>query len=665
MNIKFLAFLAISTFTTITANAQQLTSKIPKDAQFVVSINSKAIVEHSSMELLNETLTKLGAFDKQITDGVNYMPENLIESDIDLDRQAFIYRTSNDSLYYVGILLPLKANQQVGQKMFSNFQELPETKGYQRRVSSDGRTHAAWNDESLLVLTGDLHSDYFDNVAIANRYNIELDNATTSTWNDDYSGTDAYVLADSADATWTEIDFGEDTVTAPVDSVSAWESTTPDTVTTDTLEDMEDYVAAAPEDDVSYLWDDEPDSSTLAYQDREAKNDSIKNELLINWLSQDFTDYLEPADNLAKNKSVRLKDNKHLIRVWISNLDELYSDALPYDIVKIAYGVDMKNLKYGYQAATLDLIQDKHNIKIQGTAQLDVETARIFDGIYSNKMNKKFKQYIPENHLAYGSVNISTEGYLKQLPGLISRWYAPLLGENGEFLKLAATALEIGLDEKAIGNIKRGDDVFFLNDLRKVEKEYITYEYDENYEYQEVTKTKDQYVPSFLWMFTSKDHRLFKKILDLGINKQEVTLDDDIYTIEKPNNMDPIYIYFKKDIVFVGSDAEQISAIQENRFKSSRNAKVKKDIFSNQLNLIVHASEIPEAVSQLEIPVTASWEQTLQDLSTYGDLQLKSNMKGKNGVYGEVSIELPKEDKNALQYLLKHLIENLDGSIEN
>ncbi|NQD71188.1 hypothetical protein HP439_10690 [Sphingobacterium shayense] len=665
MNIKVLAFLAIPTFSTITANAQELTSKIPKDAQFVVSINSKAIVEHSSMELLNETLTKLGAFDKQATDGVNYMPENLIESDIDLDRQAFIYRTSNDSLYYVGILLPLKANQQVGQKMFPNFQELPETKGYQRRVSSDGKTHAAWNDESVLVLTGDLHSDYFDNVAIANRYNIELDNATTSTWNNDYSGTDAYVLADSADATWTEIDFDEDTVTAPVDSVSAWESATPDTVTTDTLEDVEDYVDAAPEDDVSYLWDDEPDSSTLAYQAREAKNDSIKNELLINWLSQDFTDYLEPADNLAKNKSVRLKDNKHLIRVWISNLDELYSDALPYDIVKIAYGVDMKNLKYGYQSATLDLIQDKHNIKIQGTAQLDVETARIFDGIYSNKMNKKFKQYIPENHLAYGSVNISTEGYLKQLPGLISRWYAPLLGENGEFLKLAATALEIGLDEKAIGNIKRGDDVFFLNDLRKVEKEYITYEYDENYEYQEVTKTKDQYVPSFLWMFTSKDHRLFKKILDLGINKQEVTLDDDIYTIEKPNNMDPIYIYFKKDIVFVGSDAEQISAIQENRFKSSRNAKVKKDIFSNQLNLIVHASEIPEAVRQLEIPVTASWEQTLQDLSTYGDLQLKSNMKGKNGVYGEVSIELPKADKNALQYVLKHVIENLDGSIEN
>ncbi|MGO3109266.1 MAG: hypothetical protein ACTIJ8_12445 [Sphingobacterium sp.] len=664
MNIKVLAFLAILAITTITAKAQELTGKIPAHAQLVVSINNKAIVEHSSMELLNETLTKLGAFDQQNIDEVSYMPENLMESDIDLDRQAYIYRTINDSLYYLGILLPLKANQQVGQKMFSKFQELPEINGYQRRISSDGKTHAAWNDESLLVLTGELRSDYFDNKAIANRYNIELDNATTSSRTNNYSGTDAFGLTDSTDATGMEIDFDEDTVTAPVDSVFDLETAAADAISSDTLEDVEDYVDAAPEEDVSYLWDNEPGSSTLAYQAREAKNDSIKNELLINWLSQDFTDYLEPADNLAKNKSIRLKNNKHLIRVWISNLDELYSDALPYDIVKIAYGVDMKNLKYGYQAATLDLIQDKYNIKIRGTAELDAETARIFDGIYSNKMNKKFKKYIPENHLAYGSVNISTEGYLKQLPGLISRWYAPLLGENGELLKLAATAVEIGLDEKAIGKLKRGDDVFFLNDLRKVEKEYIAYEYDENYEYQEVTKTKDEYVPSFLWMFTSKDHRFFKKILDLGINKHEVSLDGDIYTIEKPNNMDPIYIYFKKDIVFVGSDAEQISAIQENRFNSSRNAKVKKDIFSNQLNLIVHAAEIPDVVRQLEIPVTASWGQTLQDLSTYGDLQLKSNMKGKNSVYGELSIELPKADKNGLQYVLKHVIENLDGTIE-
>ena len=81
--------------------------------------------------------------------------------------------------------------------------------------------------------------------------------------------------------------------------------------------------------------------------------------------------------------------------------------------------------------------------------------------------------------------------------------------------------------------------------------------------------------------------------------------------------------------------------------------------------MIVHTAEIPEVVRQLEIPVTSSWEGTLQDLSLYGDLQLKSNMQGKGNVSGEISLELPTTDKNALQYLLKHLIENVDGSDEN
>ncbi len=677
MNIKLLAYLTIPAFLSTVGNAQELTSKIPANAQFVVSINNKAIVEHTSMELLNETLVKLGAFEQSVNEEITDRPENLLAAGFDLDRQAYIYKTSTDSLYYIGILLPLKASQQVSQHMFANYQELPETNGYQRRVSSDGKTQAAWNQESLLVLTGDVQSDFFDNAEVAERYNIVIADATDSAWVDDYSDSDSFAMADTTESTWIETEFDADQVIAQVDSAIDAEATAEVTEiqTSDTRYNEEDFIDIEGQNEENYedfqnddeessLWNTAPEN--FDYQNREMQNDSIKNVLFTTWLSRDFINYLEPTENLAKNKAIRLADNKHLLRVWVSNLDQLYSDALPYDIVKIAYGVDMKNLKYGYRSATLDLIQDRNIIKMQGTVNLDKETAQLFNGIYSNKMNKKFKKYIPENHLAYASVNISTEGYLKQLPGVISRWYAPLLGENGEFLKLAATAIEIGLDEKAIGNIKRGDDVFFLNDLQKVQKEYTAYEYDENYEYQEVTKMKDEYVPSFLWMFTSRDQRLFKKILDLGVNKQEVTLNaGGVYTIEKPNNMDPIYIYFKKDMVFVGSDIEQISSIQENRFKSSRNSKVKKEIFANQLNMIVHTAEIPEVVRQLEIPVTSSWEGTLQDLSLYGDLQLKSNMQGKGNVSGEISLELPTTDKNALQYLLKHLIENLDGSDEN
>src|SRR5690606_16549414 len=236
------------------------------------------------------------------------------------------------------------------------------------------------------------------------------------------------------------------------------------------------------DEDFSYLWNDEPDSTTIIYQAREAKNDSIKNDLLINWLAAEVDNSLKPEENLGHSKSINLSDNNHILRLWVPNPTELYREALPIDILQMAYGVNIEKINYGYKDFTLDLVQEKHTIKLLSTLNLDRDMGQIFSNIYSGKMNKKFKKYIPQDHIAYGSVNLSTEGYFSEIPKLLSRWYAPTLGDNGDFLNLAATAIEIGLDEKAIANVKRGDDIFVLNDLRKVQKDYITYEYDEEYD---------------------------------------------------------------------------------------------------------------------------------------------------------------------------------------
>ena len=74
---------------------------------------------------------------------------------------------------------------------------------------------------------------------------------------------------------------------------------------------------------------------------------------------------------------------------------------------------------------------------------------------------------------------------------------------------------------------------------------------------------------------------------------------------------------------------------------------------------------IPEVVHKLEVPVTASLQQTMKDLSTYGDIQLKGSTLKNRQFSGELSIELPKEDKNALQYILKHIMQNMDSKIAN
>src|SRR5690606_8290050 len=141
----------------------------------------------------------------------------------------------------------------------------------------------------------------------------------------------------------------------------------------------------------------------------------------------------------------------------------------------------------------------------------------------------------------------------------------------GEVAGIVATALEIALDEKAIANVMGGDHVLFINEMKKVQKEYIDYQYDqETFDYKEIKKTKDDYIPTFLWMFTSKDQRLYHKILQLGESKEKVTQTDGIYKITESPRAEVIYVLFKDDIVFVSNDEDQLSAIRTNRHRSLR-----------------------------------------------------------------------------------------------
>src|SRR5690606_11077030 len=149
---------------------QDLIQQVPENASFVVVINNEAIVKHSSFEKINELLEKTGAFE---TIGDAEMTiENIHDLDLSYNRNAYIYRTDTDSSYYTGILIPLKAEQQVGTNIFSKFSAAPASPGYERRVSADKRTQVAWNEHSLFILTGDARRYYFDNDSVAQRYGL-------------------------------------------------------------------------------------------------------------------------------------------------------------------------------------------------------------------------------------------------------------------------------------------------------------------------------------------------------------------------------------------------------------------------------------------------------------------------------------------------------------
>lgn len=632
MNIKNLTLSTCLAFAGFQVTAQDLSSKIPAQAKLILSINNKALVENSSPELLNEALTKLEVFKNADTD-----IKAIIQSDFDLNKQAYFYYTNTDSIQYVGLLAPLKENHGVKNHLFSDYNVLPNTENYERRVSKNGKIQVAWNQESLLILTGNLVDSYFQTKEISAYYGLEFASNDTTDWeyNED--------LAVAADSAWA-------VEVSPPQYVDA----------SNELEDLE----VAETEDVSEAYEDEWNwYSHLLSPEQEAKNDSIKDVLFTHWIESDFDSYLNPKNNLGNNKLIKLSDTKHLMRVWIPDFDQLYKDILPSEILSLVYNFDMKNLKYGYKDATFDLIQENHILKFITNVNTDDDLAKYLKTISKNRVNKKFTHYIPENYLAYSSLNISTEAYLKELPKFITRWYMPAVEDD--FFEIVATALEITLDEKAIGKVIKGDNLLFVNNLKKVTREYVTYDYDEDYNYEEVKETKEEYVPDYLWMFTSEDQRLFKKILEYSAVKEKIAFENGIYRTLDEDNSEPIHILFKDDIVFVGSNLEQISAISENRFSNNKDSKVKKDILSNPFNLRIKTAAIPEITSKLEVPVSLTNNDFLENLSEYGDIQVKINKMKKNTIHSEISIELPKKDKNALQYILKNLIKNMNTNSIN
>ncbi|MBD1425291.1 hypothetical protein [Sphingobacterium arenae] len=641
-------------FSAVSGYSQQdLIQQVPEEASFVVVVNNQAIVKHSSFEKINQVLDKAGLF-KEINKETLQL-ESISDLDLSYDRNAYVYKTDTDSSYYIGILLPLKANHQIGQNLFGKLQPLPVSQGYERRVSTDGKTQVAWNKHSLLILTGDAHRYYFDNDSVAQRYGLEIPDygyASPTTYDYDYVSPDTidetYALADSVETTWDAYNFEEDTIPDgghTVDSILI-----PPPVKIDT--GYTDYLA----------YDTYSDSTYQNEMARNAKNDSLRNAAFVSWLAQDLDRYLYPNKNASSHRFLNKFDKKNtLVHVWVRDLVGFYKEAMPYYMSSMQLGYGMENLIYAYQDIVFDLVQDKHTLKITGSMALNEEMDKLVRPIYKNKMNRKFAKYIPENHIGYFSANFNMESYLKSFPIMMERWGGYSLYAYQDIAGIVATAFDVILDEKAIANVIGGDHLVFINELKKVKKEYIDYEYDnDSFDYKEIKKTKDDYIPTFLWMFTSKDQRIYQKILSLGESKEKVMQTNGIYKIVDTPKSEIIYVLFKNDIVFVSNDADQLSAIRTNKFRASKDRNIKKQIFSHNMTAVTHLSEIPKTINRLEIPVIKRWDNTVKNLSQYGDVTITAGAAKKGRITGEIAVDFPKKEANALQYLLQELLHIVD-----
>lgn len=636
--------------------SQDLIKLIPEEAEMIAAFNVKEIVQKANANKLNELLQKAGLF-KRIEKSGASVGNDIKNLGIDLTQTSYFYSRKTDSVSFIEFIFPLSNKGQFEKLLHDAGEPKPFANGYSSIALKPG-SMLVYNDRMARFISSTMNTTFLDNDSVASRYGIKkvayMDPAA-----DAYSPEidSAAAVADSAAVAvdWEEGEKEIEPLSPPVIVESL-----PDTVvaSVEAVVPVPMDVAPAEMHDPSYY-----DSLYTAYEDQNRKNDSIRNALRDKWLTGEATRLLSASYKpLSVSDQNKVLKNLGLIRLYVPNVEELYRGLMPYKSIPYLYmGINMDKFRTGYQDGVLDLSQEGNVLKLKGSMGLDKDLAEMSKRFYARKPNGKFSKYLTDKTLGFFNFNINSEAYLRDMPSYMAKYYGGLLGPQQDLVEWGLMALEVALDEKAIAQVMPGDHLFVVNGLRKFRKEYIDYTYDDDYNATEVKKTKDETLPVFIWMFTSKDQRLIKKGLDLAIAKSLGKTQDGIYAFSSKKAMDfPMYVLLNDDLVMVSNDSLSLLDIRQNKMAAPANKDFIKLMKQNKMSAAFDLQKLPAMLQEMGISPGRQWDKTFAQLNQYGSTAITSKGIVGNRMEAEMSSKLPQTKEGAISYMIDQILLEID-----
>lgn len=638
-----------------TVKAQDLIKQIPEDAEMIAAFHMKDIVQKANANKLNELLQKTGFFEKSGISANNDI-KNL---GVDLSQTAYFYTRKTDSISFTEFIFSLNNKGQFEKLLHEAGEPKTFANGY-TSIGLKAGSMLVYNDRIARFVSATTNTTFLDNDSIASRYGIKKVDYVARPADDEDAWADTTVAAmDSAAVVWDA-----DERLAPPVAIAA----EPDTIVgaTEVLPPVVDIAAAADAaadaaemHDPSYY-----DSLYTAYEDQNRKNDSIRNGLRDKWLLNEVTRLVSGSHkSLSIADQEKVLKNLGLIRLYVPRVEDLYRGLMPYTTSLPYYymGIKLDKFKTGYQDGVLDLVQEGNVLKLKGSVGLDKDLAEMTKRMYARKPNSKFSKYLTDKTLGFFNVNINSEAYLREMPAYMAKYYSGLLGPQQDVVEWGLMALEIALDEKAIAEVMPGDHLVVVNGLRKFKKDYIDYTYDDDYNATEVKKTKEETLPVFIWMFTSKDQRLIKKGLEMAVSKQVGQVHDGIYAFSKQKAKDfPMYVLLKEDLVMVSNDSLSLNDIRQNKMNAPVNKDFAKLMKQNKMSAAIDLQKLPAMLKEMGVTPGRQWEATVAQLNQYGSTAVTSKGVVGNRAEVEMSTRLPQTSDGAISYLLDQIMAELN-----
>ncbi|WP_133248474.1 hypothetical protein [Pedobacter yonginense] len=672
------------------AHAQDLVKKIPADAFAVATIKGDNVFKLMFVKDFNESflgkklLTQTSkSLEKEFT--------SIEDFGINLNKNMYYFNQVNDSITYNCFLIPLQDASKFEGLINNKNEKINTVNGIKTMVLPDSTGLMRWNDNTLYFVAGSIRSSFFADSAKSAQYGIKdiryqnsySEEAVTDSAVVDstYSAEDYPAIPDVVTITEqplkiqkknsTQIKKKHHAVAAkPSKKKKAKKNTAkkatykkkpvqPKEVEIDNYE--ADTVAKLPIEMETYTTDSVGESTGsydeyLDYQNKRAEQEAKKKRLAIIWINAQADKIFNTEyESISSNKSYASSlDDKAIAELWVSSLQNAYSSIAP------EFGTYGKaNIMKGYGSLTAKLFMDQTSFRISTGLELAQEQVDSYKKIMNRKLNKDFLKYVDsEKAIGFMSYSIDTKAYLEEFPKLLKQAYGPILGTKmDDEMDLGADLLTLLLDEEAVSKVIKGDALFVVNGLTTKDVTYTTYDYDEDYNQTEVTKTKKETLPDFIFMFSSEDNRLINKLIKYGINKNRVSVNQNIYKIEEKKSPIDIYFMVKDGIVFFGSAFDEMQRISNNQFQGAISKQHKSLLANNNFTMLFNSKNLVGKIPDEELGGAENAQKLNSTLSKMGNLYIKSNPIKGNVVSGEISAEIPNGHENALKYLFS-LIEN-------
>ena len=612
------------------AMAQDLSSKIPADADAVFTFNTKKLTSLVPAEEFDKT-----AIGKKLKEAMgkdsSFSYHSIKDFGTDLNSNIYYFHKQDDSLQYHIVLIPLadaaKADQLLAKK---DILRLPGN--VRKQTNDDSSGVFLWNDQQLISVNISLKESYFYQKEVAERYGLSTNS---------YYYYDPSAAADSI-AMVAEAIASTDTIAMAVDSVVA-------TIDTNALAEVEPYV---------------DEEGTFDYY-----NDmSIKKRISATFAGNAAAEILNRPDNISGitgNASYRASvNNDAAATLWVNKPTELYYKAISnpfmlYDNVLMGRNMPA-NPFVGYESVTAHLSFNEKQANIHTEVTMSDEMIAMQKKLLDRNINKQFYKYInTDSMLGYMSWAMNTQHYLEQFPYFLQSTYGRMrYGMDNEEFELMAEFFSLIIDEEAISKMIKGDIMVLFDGLYQQETTYTDYTYNDNFEQSEIIKTKKETLPRFLLMLSSEENKLVKKLVNYGIAKKVVNAMQGFYEIEVPKSPVRFYFTYKNDVFFLTNSLKKIQEISSGTFKSNISKAEKKFIGDHHFSMFINPKLIASELSRTEIGAADGLTGMINSFNKMGAVRMKVNPIRGNTSSADLWMEVPGNNSNGLGLLLS-LFENM------